>query len=99
MTFDPPLIIGNPSDLDLFTSEDAAVGERLTPSIWASSMRPSTAPAARLELYLAPGKRHRRLLPDRTEDIVHVRTSATIRTAATIWSSCCARSSTSATRR
>lgn len=75
MTFQPPLIIGNPSDLDLFRTEDA-VGECLTPEYLGLDHAAFDSSGRRLELYLAPGKRHRRLLPDRREDIVHVRTSA-----------------------
>jgi hypothetical protein len=74
-TFEPPLIIGNPSDVDLFKSEDA-VGECLTAEYLGLEHAAFDSTGRRLELYIAPGKRHRRLLPDRTEDIVHVRPSA-----------------------
>jgi hypothetical protein len=74
-TFEPPLIIGNPSDVDLFRSEDA-VGECLTGEYLGLEHAAFDSTGRRLELYLAPGRRHRRLLPDRTEDIVHVRPSA-----------------------
>ncbi len=72
---EPPLVVGNPRDLDLFTS-DEAVGECLTPEYLGLDHAAYDSTGRRLELYLAPGKRHRRLLPDRTEEMVHVRPSA-----------------------
>ena len=72
---EPPLVVGHPRDLDLFTS-DQAVGECLTPEYLGLEHAAYDSTGRRLELYLAPGKRHRRLLPDRTEEMVHVRPSA-----------------------
>jgi len=72
---EPPLVVGHPRDLDLFTS-DQAVGEYLTPEYLGLEHAAYDSTGRRLELYLAPGKRHRRLLPDRTEEMVHVRPSA-----------------------
>ena len=71
----PPLVVGNPRDLDLFTS-DEAVGDCLTPEYLGLEHAAYDSTGRRLELYLAPGRRHRRLLPDRTEEMVHVRPSA-----------------------
>jgi hypothetical protein len=73
--FQPPLIVGVPRDLDLFSSEDA-VGECLTPEYLGLEHAAYDSTGRRLELFVAPGRRHRRLLPDRREDIVHIRPSA-----------------------
>jgi len=74
VVLEPPLVVGNPRDLDLFTS-DEAVGDCLTPEYLGLEHAAYDSTGRRLELYLAPGRRHRRLLPDRTEEMVHVRPS------------------------
>jgi hypothetical protein len=74
VALEPPLVVGNPRDLDLFTS-DEAVGDCLTPEYLGLEHAAYDSTGRRLELYLAPGRRHRRLLPDRTEEMVHVRPS------------------------